>query len=108
MDNKELPNLERDERLMKLLSEVIDPELQIPITSMGLIYGAKLKKKTAFISMTLTTVGCPLFHVIEHDIETTLLDSKELHITKVEIDLIFDPPWHTGMMSEEQQLEFGI
>ena len=106
--SKELPNLERDERLMNLLSNVIDPELQIPIVDMGLIYEAKLKDKTAFIKMTLTTVGCPLFHVIENDIENTLLNSKDLDIKKVDIDLIFDPPWHTGMMSEEQQIEFGI
>lgn len=108
MDNKELPNLERNEKLMKLLSEVIDPELQIPITAMGLIYGAKLKNKKAIITMTLTTIGCPLYHVIEHDIETILLDSREITIKKVEIDLTFDPPWHTGMMNEEQQISFGI
>ncbi len=96
----------RNSKILNLLRHVIDPELQIPIVEMGLIYEAKLKEKTAFIVMTLTTVGCPLFSVIESDIKEALLTSKD--IEKVEIELTFDPPWHPGMMSEQYRLEFGL
>ncbi len=100
-------NLEKkDAKLFELLKNVIDPELQIPIVDMGLIYEAKLKENTAFILMTLTTVGCPLFNIIESDIKEALLASKD--IEKVEIELTFDPPWHPGMMSEQYRLEFGL
>jgi len=106
-DKDNLPDLERDDKIMKLLSDVIDPELGIPITDMGLIYEAKLDKDTAKIKMTLTTVGCPLFGVIQSDIEEKLLNS-DLGIKKVDIELTFDPPWHPGMMSEEKRLEMGM
>ncbi len=96
----------KDPKILELLKHVIDPELQIPIVEMGLIYEAQLKEKTAYIVMTLTTVGCPLFSVIESDIKEALLNSKD--IDKVEIELTFDPPWHPGMMSEQYKLEFGL
>ena len=97
---------EKDPKILKLLKNVMDPELQIPIVEMGLIYEAKLKENTAFIVMTLTTVGCPLFNIIESDIKEALLASDD--IEKVEIELTFDPPWHPGMMSERYRLEFGL
>lgn len=95
---------------MLALTAVIDPELFIPITDMGLIYGAHLEQKesknTALITMTLTTIGCPLFDVIKKDIEEVLygIDGVE----DVHIELTFDPPWHTGMMSEETRLDLGV
>ena len=102
-----LPQLVRDKHLMALLENVMDPELHIPITDMGLIYGAELtKEKNAIITMTLTTVGCPLFDVIKEEIEDALLSDKT--IKRVAIELVFDPPWHPGMMSEEQQTELGL
>jgi len=105
-DNPYIPNLTREPDLLSALSVIMDPEIHVPITEMGLIYGVQRKNTTAHVTMTLTTIGCPLFDVIKKDIEDEL--HKVDGIESVEIELTFDPPWHTGMMSEEIQLELGI
>ncbi len=106
MEQDTLPKLTRDPSLIQALSVINDPEIHVPITEMGLIYGAHKKNATVFITMTLTTIGCPLFDVIKKDIETEL--KKIDGVRDISIDLTFDPPWHTGMMSEETQLELGL
>lgn len=104
--SEQLPKNKREEDLMEALSNINDPEIHVPITEMGLIYGVERKGNCAKVTMTLTTIGCPLFDVIKYEVETEL--TKVKGIEEVEIDLTFDPPWHTGMMSEEIQLDLGI
>ncbi len=84
----------------------MDPELNISIVDLGLIYKVKIVNKTsAKITMTLTTIGCPLFPVIEKDIKGKL---KELGFTNVQIELTFDPPWSIDMLSERGKAILGI
>lgn len=87
------------------LYEVIDPELNISIVDLGLIYDIKLKNNTPYIKMTLTTIGCPLFSVIQKEIEEKL---KELGYEKVEVELTFDPPWTLDRLSERAKAMLGI
>ena len=90
------------------LAEVLDPELNISIVDLGLVYKVDLKKsgKTKII-MTLTAIGCPLFSLIEQDAKSKL---KELGISadKIEFELIFDPPWSMDKMSERAKAMLGI
>jgi len=102
-----MKELQKDKSLMKALSSVEDPELHLPITEMGLIYGAQLEKDgTAKITMTLTTIGCPLIDVIQDDIKSALKNVKR--VKNVTIELTFDPPWSPEMMSEEARIEVGL
>ena len=87
------------------LYEVIDPELNISIVDLGLIYEVNLKKNKPYIKMTLTTIGCPLFPVIQKEIEAKL---KELGYNEVEIELTFDPPWSMDRLSERAKAMLGI
>jgi metal-sulfur cluster biosynthetic enzyme len=47
------------------LKQVLDPELGISIVDLGLIYEIKIEKEKVKIVMTLTTIGCPLFSLID-------------------------------------------
>ncbi|OGK25727.1 hypothetical protein A3C28_00120 [Candidatus Roizmanbacteria bacterium RIFCSPHIGHO2_02_FULL_39_9] len=90
------------------LTEVMDPELNISIVDLGLVYGVELKKdKKIKITMTLTTIGCPLFNLIEQEAKIKL---KELEIDEknIEFDLTFDPPWSMEKMSERAKAMLGI
>jgi len=88
------------------LTEVLDPEIQIDIVNLGMVYGIDVANpdKLVTIRMTLTTMGCPAYDSIREDIVTRV---KELpDVDSVEIDLTFDPPWDKEMMSEEAKLVF--
>lgn len=90
------------------LTEVMDPELNISIVDLGLIYKVELQKdKAVKITMTLTTIGCPLFSLIEQEVRSKL---KELGFTnkKISFELTFDPPWSMDKMSERAKAILGI
>lgn len=91
------------------LSEVMDPELNISIVDLGLVYKVEIKngKRMVRITMTLTTIGCPLFNLIEQEAKIKL---KELGIDEnnIEFDLTFDPPWSMEKMSERAKAMLGI
>ena len=120
----------------KLREKMIDPELGMNVVDLGLIYDIKIasglqltanskKEKTVkrkavnrepsassapkvHILMTLTTPGCPLAAVFTPLVRQALSDIPGLDPYKdVEIELTFDPPWHTGMMSERAKAEMG-
>ncbi len=101
------------------LMDVIDPELGISIVDLGLIYEINMIERNAgtdsenentnkvHIVMTLTTLGCPLFNVIETDMKTRI---KSLGINEedIEIELVFDPPWSMDRMTESAKAMLGI
>jgi len=91
----------------KQLEEVLDPEIGISIVDLGLIYEIEIKKNKLRILMTLTTIGCPLFNVIEEEIKNKLkvfgLKDKD-----IELKLTFDPPWSPEMMSKKAKAIMGI
>lgn len=101
---KKLTTLEN--KIWKKLRTVIDPELGISIVELGLIYDVKVYKSKARILMTLTTIGCPLFSIIESQIKEAIL--KVADIDTVAIKLTFDPPWSMEKMSENARAELGI
>ncbi|MEI7750254.1 MAG: metal-sulfur cluster assembly factor [Candidatus Moraniibacteriota bacterium] len=97
----------KKERAMQKLREVLDPELGVSIVDLGLIYDVKVSPKgIATVSMTLTTIGCSLFFVIEKDIEDRLLELPE--VEEVKINLTFDPPWSPDRMTEETKIRLGF
>ncbi|MDP2927042.1 MAG: metal-sulfur cluster assembly factor [bacterium] len=93
-------------RARRALEKVMDPELNIPITDLGLIYDVKEKDGLVNIKMTLTSLGCPLFGQIEKDIREAVLQIKG--VKSVEIELVFDPPWTKEMLSKEARVKLGI
>lgn len=99
------------------LKQVIDPELNIDIVSLGLIYEVTVQpvqtsageKKQAHILMTLTTPGCPLAHVFESKVKEVLVDLPNFDAYRdVVLELTFDPPWIPDMMTPEARAELGF
>jgi len=89
------------------LKKVLDPELGISIWDLGLIYEVIVNKEgICTITMTLTTIGCPLFAQIQKEIEDHVMEISE--INEVKIDLVFDPPWSVDKMSEESKIRLGL
>jgi metal-sulfur cluster biosynthetic enzyme len=97
--------LTADEVIKKLLT-IKDPELGINIYDLGLIYDIKIDEgNNVNITMTLTTVNCPVADSFPLDIAkniTSLEDSGQ-----VKVKLTFDPPWNKDMMSNDARLALG-
>lgn len=95
------------EQILKKLEEVLDPELNISIVDLGLVYDIKINKKNIKIVMTLTTIGCPLISIIEKEIKSKL-EELGFEEKNIEIELTFDPPWSMDKMTEKAKAILGI
>lgn len=103
------------ESITEGLKKVIDPELNINVVDLGLIYKVELfpedkgTKPWVIITMTLTTPGCPLASMFDRMTRDALWGTEGLDVDKdIKINLTFDPPWVSDMMSEEAKAELGL
>ena len=86
------------ENIMGALENVIDPELGIDIVNIGLVYDVDIDDDgLATVTMTLTSMGCPLAGHIEADIRRALSDIPEVKETQVTI--VWVAVWGTENMS---------
>jgi metal-sulfur cluster biosynthetic enzyme len=94
-----------EELVRGILLDVLDPEIQIDIVNLGMVYGVKISEdqKKVTVVMTLTTMGCPAFDEMKEQI---LERVSSLGVDEVEVELTFDPPWDKEKMSEEAKLVF--
>lgn len=103
MPNKKITTQE----VLKKLKLVLDPELGVSIVDLGLIYDVAVSPEgVCHITMTLTTIGCPLFAQIQKEIEDRVMELEA--IEDVKIDLTFDPPWSVDKMTEEAKIQLGL
>ncbi|MFQ6015796.1 MAG: metal-sulfur cluster assembly factor [Anaerolineae bacterium] len=96
-----------EENIWTALKEVLDPELMINVVDLGLVYKVELEGKRVEVDMTLTFPGCPLHTFITHQVQQKLLALEG--IEEAEVNLVWEPPWNPGMMSEaaRQQLSWA-
>lgn len=98
---------ETKNQIMAALEQVIDPELGIDIVNLGLVYGAELfEGGHCVVTMTLTTMGCPLADVIVDEVEQAL---KQLpNVTTSEVEIVWYPAWEPSKMSRYARIALGI
>ncbi|KZY67213.1 putative Fe-S cluster assembly protein SufT [Oleiphilus sp. HI0071] len=102
-----------EEQVWAALNQVYDPEIPVSVVELGLIYNCKVKqneqdasKYDVFITMTLTAPGCGMGPVIVDDVRHYV--ARVPNVSRVEVDLVFDPPWNNDMLSDEAKLELGL
>lgn len=84
--------------VLDALRQVLDPEIGMNIVDLGLIYDVKIAGSGVRVAMTLTTAGCPMSESIRGGAELALLNLEG--VTAAHVELVFDPPWHPGMISQ--------
>ncbi len=93
--------------MMGALEQVVDPELGIDIVNLGLVYDVELDEEgTATVTMTLTSMGCPLAGTIVDQVKTALRDIPEVKDT--EVNIVWNPPWSKDNMSRYAKIALGI
>ena len=94
------------DRVIKEIKKVYDPEIPVNIYELGLIYDIKIKDKDVQVKMTLTTPNCPVAESLPKEVKDSIMELKE--VDKVDLDLVWDPPWDKSMMSEAAKLELNL
>ena len=94
------------EKIIAEIRKIYDPEIPVNIYELGLIYDVKVKDDKAKIIMTLTTPNCPVAESLPKEVKDSAMQVEG--IEKVDLDLVFEPPWDKSMMSEAAKLELNL
>jgi probable FeS assembly SUF system protein SufT len=92
------------------LKTVFDPEIPVNVVDLGLIYSCQITPveggQKIEIKMSMTAPGCGMGDVLRADIERKLSQLPEVRAVRAEI--VFEPPWNPGRMSEAAKLQLGL
>ena len=95
------------ETIMEVLEEVQDPELGVDIVNLGLVYDLDVTEEgKAIVTMTLTSIGCPLAGMITEDVKQAL--AKLPQVKETEVNITFNPPWSKERMSRYAKIALGV
>ncbi len=98
---------ELKEKVIEAIKKVYDPEIPVDVYELGLIYDIKIFPiNNVYVLMTLTSPSCPSAESIPVEMETEIRAIEG--VNDVSIELTFDPPYSTEMMSEVAKLELGF
>ena len=90
--------MELKDQIIAEIKKIYDPEIPVNIYELGLIYDIKVENKnTAKVKMTLTSPNCPVAESLPKEVKDGIMQVEG--IDKVDLDLVWDPPWDKSMMS---------
>ena len=98
--------LPTEEALLEALGGVQDPEAGMSIVELGLVYAVEATPAGATVRMTMTSPSCPMGDYLCDSVRDTLR-ARFPELPKVEVDLVWDPPWTPDRMSEGARNFFG-
>ena len=94
------------EKVIAEIKKIYDPEIPVNIYELGLIYDISINDKDVKVKMTLTTPNCPVAESLPKEVKDSINEIKE--VNKVDLDLVWEPPWDKSMMSEAAKLELNF
>lgn len=93
-------------RVVEALRNVIDPELGVNVLDLGLVYDVALSGDDVRIDLTMTSPACPLGDVLVADVEQTVRRLVPA-AARVEVRLVWEPPWTPERMSDAARRQLG-
>lgn len=102
---------DREKQVWDALKECYDPEIPVNIVDLGLVYNVTIEEEipneaNVYIRMTLTAPGCGMGPMIAADVKRRVQNVPG--VRNVKIDLVFEPTWNPGMMTEAAKLMLNI
>ncbi len=92
------------------LATCYDPEIPVNIVELGLVYRCDVKPveggSRVEIDITLTAPGCGMGPVLENDVRQKIWALPG--VAEAEVNVVLEPAWHPGRMSEAARLELGM
>ena len=95
-----------EDHVREVLRWVMDPDLQINIVELGLVYGIEIGPGGVKVLMTLTSPGCPY----GDELVANARDMVKLlrGVRNVAVELVWEPAWNPMMMNEDLRIELGF
>lgn len=95
----------------EVMKTVYDPEIPVNIVELGLVYSCVVTpiaeaKHEVLVKMTLTAPGCGMGPMIQSDVEKNIRNLPG--VSKVQVDIVLDPPWSRDMLSEVAKVQLGL
>ena len=94
------------ETLVTALKTVKDPELNLNVIDLGLVYSIQVHEDQVEVEMTLTSPACPVGPEIIRNAVAAL--ERVDGVTKADVRLVMSPPWSPDRMSDEARDELGL
>lgn len=93
------------------MQTVFDPEIPINLVDLGLIYRCEFDhsdpdNRVIAIDMTLTAPGCGMGDILLDDVKNKVRMVPT--IARIDLEMVFDPPWTMEMMSDAAKLQVGM
>ena len=94
-------------KIIAEVKKIYDPEIPVNIYELGLIYNIIVdENNNVKIHMTLTSPNCPVAESLPNEVKDSIMKINE--VNKVDLDIVWDPPWDQSMMSEAAKLELNL
>ncbi len=98
---------ELEEKIIRVLKNIYDPEIPVNIYDLGLVYEHKIDNNgNVKIIMTLTAPNCPVADILPQQVKEEI--SYLNNVINVDVEITFDPPWNQDMITDEAKLELGL
>ncbi|OJW24195.1 MAG: hypothetical protein BGO49_05500 [Planctomycetales bacterium 71-10] len=94
------------EALIQALKTVVDPELNVNVVDLGLVYSVQAEEDRVAVEMTLTSPACPMGPEILRNTVAAL--EKVEGVAKADVRLVMSPPWTPDRMTDEARDELGM
>ena len=94
------------ETLLDALRKVKDPELNVNVIDLGLVYSIQTHDDQVDVEMTLTSPACPVGPEMLRNAATAL--EAVPGVTKANVRLVMSPPWSPEKMSDAARDELGF
>ena len=95
-----------EDQVKLALRRVKDPDLQLNIMDLGLVYGIHVDGSKVTVDMTLTSPGCPSGPEIMTDAEREIMTLPG--VEKAEMNLVWAPFWTPEKMEPRVRAYLGF
>ncbi len=105
--SKEFTLEDLQQKVIETVKMVYDPEIPVNIYDLGLVYEIEVNEAGEVkIIMTLTSPMCPVAESLPREVQYRIEEIEQ--VNKCEVEVVWEPPWSAGMMSEDARLELNM
>ena len=96
-----------EQKVLDILKQVPDPEVEVNIVDLGLVYVVSIndEAKTIEVDMTLSTPGCPVGDSIIQHVQTVLEVNYPGY--EVKVNLVWEPQWTPDLITDEGRAQLN-